>query len=78
MKLITAVIKPFKLDDVKDAIRAVGVVGRSGSVRASSAPTRSDPSTRRSSSAAVAQRCCSHVRSPSGPIVRRIRGTPGR
>ncbi len=27
MKLITAVIKPFKLDDVKDALRAVGVVG---------------------------------------------------
>jgi nitrogen regulatory protein P-II 1 len=27
MKLITAVIKPFKLDDVKDAIKAAGVVG---------------------------------------------------
>ena len=27
MKLITAVIKPFKLDDVKDAIKAVGVTG---------------------------------------------------
>ena len=27
MKLITAIIKPFKLDDVKDALRAVGVVG---------------------------------------------------
>ena len=27
MKLITAIIKPFKLDDVKDALRSVGVVG---------------------------------------------------
>ena len=27
MKLITAVIKPYKLDDVKDALRASGVVG---------------------------------------------------
>ena len=27
MKLITAIIKPFKLDDVKDALRAAGVVG---------------------------------------------------
>ena len=27
MKLITAVVKPFKLDEVKDALKAVGVVG---------------------------------------------------
>jgi nitrogen regulatory protein PII len=27
MKLITAIIKPFKLDDVKDAIKAVGALG---------------------------------------------------
>ena len=27
MKLVTAVIKPFKLDDVKDALSAVGVQG---------------------------------------------------
>ena len=27
MKLITAVIKPFKLDDVKDALKAAGVTG---------------------------------------------------
>ncbi len=27
MKLVTAVIKPFKLDDVKDALAAVGVQG---------------------------------------------------
>ncbi len=27
MKLVTAVIKPFKLDDVKDALAAVGVNG---------------------------------------------------
>jgi nitrogen regulatory protein P-II 1 len=27
MILVTAVIKPFKLDDVKDALRAVGVAG---------------------------------------------------
>lgn len=27
MKLITAIIKPFKLDDVKDALKAAGVVG---------------------------------------------------
>ena len=27
MKLVTAVIKPFKLDDVKDALSAIGVQG---------------------------------------------------
>ena len=27
MKLITAIIKPFKLDDVKDALRGIGAVG---------------------------------------------------
>ena len=27
MKLITAVIKPFKLDDVKDALKGIGVAG---------------------------------------------------
>ncbi|MDP2289623.1 MAG: P-II family nitrogen regulator [Actinomycetota bacterium] len=27
MKLITIIIKPFKLDDVKDALKAIGVVG---------------------------------------------------
>jgi nitrogen regulatory protein PII len=27
MKLITAVIKPFKLDEVKDALKTAGVVG---------------------------------------------------
>ena len=27
MKLITAIIKPFKLDEVKDAVKAAGVVG---------------------------------------------------
>ena len=27
MKLITAVIKPFKLDDVKDALKAINVTG---------------------------------------------------
>ena len=27
MKLVTAVIKPFKLDDVKDALKAAGVAG---------------------------------------------------
>ena len=27
MKLITAIIKPFKLDDVKSALREAGVVG---------------------------------------------------
>jgi nitrogen regulatory protein P-II 1 len=27
VKLITAIIKPFKLDDVKDALKAAGVVG---------------------------------------------------
>jgi nitrogen regulatory protein PII len=27
MKLVTAVIKPFKLDDVKDALKAAGVPG---------------------------------------------------
>ena len=27
MKLITAIIKPFKLDDVKDALAAVGITG---------------------------------------------------
>ncbi len=27
MKLITAIVKPFKLDDVKEALRGLGVVG---------------------------------------------------
>ena len=27
MKLITAIIKPFKLDDVKDAVKGAGVTG---------------------------------------------------
>ena len=27
MKLITAIVKPFKIDDVKDALRAVGATG---------------------------------------------------
>ena len=27
MKLVTAVVKPFKLDDVKNALKAIGVVG---------------------------------------------------
>ena len=27
MKLITAIVKPFKLDDVKDALKSSGVVG---------------------------------------------------
>ena len=27
MKLVTAVIKPFKLDDVKDALATLGVAG---------------------------------------------------
>jgi nitrogen regulatory protein P-II 1 len=27
MKLITAIIKPFKIDDVKDALKEAGVVG---------------------------------------------------
>lgn len=27
MKLVTAVLKPFKLDDVKNALKAIGVVG---------------------------------------------------
>lgn len=27
MKLITAIVKPFKLDDVKDALKAAGVTG---------------------------------------------------
>jgi len=34
MKLITAIIKPFKLDDVKDALKAAGVTGMTvGEVR---------------------------------------------
>ena len=27
MKLVTAIIKPFKLDEVKDALKAIGVTG---------------------------------------------------
>jgi nitrogen regulatory protein PII len=27
MKIVTAIIKPFKLDDVKDALKATGVAG---------------------------------------------------
>jgi nitrogen regulatory protein PII len=34
MKLITAVVKPFKVDEVKDALKAVGVTGMTvGEVR---------------------------------------------
>ncbi|MCB1000726.1 MAG: P-II family nitrogen regulator [Ilumatobacteraceae bacterium] len=34
MKLITAIIKPFKVDDVKDALKAVGIQGMTvGEVR---------------------------------------------
>ena len=34
MKLITAVIKPFKLDEVKDALKAAGIAGMTvGEVR---------------------------------------------
>jgi nitrogen regulatory protein PII len=34
MKLITAIVKPFKLDDVKDALKAAGVTGMTvGEVR---------------------------------------------
>ncbi len=34
MKLVTAVIKPFKLDEVKDALRAAGIAGMTvGEVR---------------------------------------------
>jgi nitrogen regulatory protein PII len=34
MKLITAIVKPFKLDDVKDALKAAGVAGMTvGEVR---------------------------------------------
>ena len=27
MKLVTAIVKPFKLDDIKDALKGAGVVG---------------------------------------------------
>ncbi|MBM3729495.1 MAG: P-II family nitrogen regulator [Actinobacteria bacterium] len=27
MKLITAIVKPFKLDDVKDALKGIGILG---------------------------------------------------
>ena len=27
MKLVTAVVKPFKLDDIKDALKAAGITG---------------------------------------------------
>jgi nitrogen regulatory protein P-II 1 len=27
VKLITAIVKPFKLDDVKDALKAIGILG---------------------------------------------------
>ena len=34
MKLITAIIKPFKIDDVKDALKAIGIQGMTiGEVR---------------------------------------------
>jgi nitrogen regulatory protein PII len=34
MKLITAIIKPFKVDDVKDALKAIGIQGMTvGEVR---------------------------------------------
>ena len=30
MKLVTAIVKPFKLDEVKDALKAIGVHGHDG------------------------------------------------
>jgi nitrogen regulatory protein P-II 1 len=34
MKLVTAIVKPFKLDEVKDALKAIGVTGMTvGEVR---------------------------------------------
>jgi nitrogen regulatory protein P-II 1 len=43
MRLITAVIKPFKLDDVKAALQAFGVhgmtVGNAGTPRYTGAPS---------------------------------------
>jgi nitrogen regulatory protein PII len=36
MKLITAIVKPFKIDDVKEALKAVGVQGMTVSEAAGS------------------------------------------
>ena len=34
MKLITAIVKPFKLDDIKDSLKAIGITGMTvGEVR---------------------------------------------
>ena len=32
MKLITAIVKPFKLDDVKEALKGIGIAGITVSV----------------------------------------------
>ena len=49
MKLITAIIKPFKLDDVKEALKAAGVTGmtveRGPRLRPSGRPHRDLPGT---------------------------------
>ena len=43
MKLITAIIKPFKLDDVREAIANLGVEGLTASVPARATTKHCDP-----------------------------------
>ena len=45
MKKIEAIIKPFKLDDVKEALTSIGVIGMTVSEGPSERPIRSESST---------------------------------
>ncbi len=50
MKLVTAIIKPFKLDEVREALSAIGVQGITVTEVTKNRPTRERSATARSSS----------------------------
>ncbi len=43
MKLVTAIIKPFKLDDVRAALSEIGISDRGEGLRAPARPHRAVP-----------------------------------
>jgi nitrogen regulatory protein PII len=73
MKLVTAVIKPFKVDDVKDALNAVGVTGITvtdvrGSCASAPATKASTPSDRPAAQRAndsMSHRALPHAQRPT-------------
>jgi len=69
MKLITAIIKPFKLDDVKDALKAANVTGitvtrfAGSAVKAGTSRRTAAPNTRLTSSRKCDSKWSSKTRS---------------